>query len=337
LKSKITNVWWEVVGDSSGRETSQLSIQCTNPIGSEVKENRDGFEILVPCPSNMPSGSLYVADGLIRELCVEEEKNQATSIKALLDFPVKPRVETVPGMPFKTVVSLDRARIRNVFQGRSVVVDPGHGGNDFGQPGPVNLLEKHVALLVGQDLEEVLHQRGSAVLMTRIDDVEVSAEERLALPGIRKAHAYIGLHTRAHTDPDNDGFRILFNSSFPDSERLAHLIQGEITKKLKLHPRGISKGENLSRIGSLPAVSVEFVTITNWVEEGLLRSPVFRYRMAVCLANGLTGYFSGKGAAAGAQQAPGARMVFRPQRGVDSQWRRESSHLELISSPRKTT
>jgi N-acetylmuramoyl-L-alanine amidase len=62
-----------------------------------------------------------------------------------------------------------------------VVVDPGHGGRDPGNPGrflPRGVQEKHITLAIGRRLRDELEQRGIEVVMTRDADVLPRLEDR---------------------------------------------------------------------------------------------------------------------------------------------------------------
>ncbi len=68
-----------------------------------------------------------------------------------------------------------------LLPGHLVVVDPGHGGSDPGNPGrffPKGVQEKHVTLQIGLKLRTELEQRGVGVRMTRTTDVRPSIFER---------------------------------------------------------------------------------------------------------------------------------------------------------------
>ncbi|MGE3616503.1 MAG: N-acetylmuramoyl-L-alanine amidase [Gemmatimonadales bacterium] len=66
-------------------------------------------------------------------------------------------------------------------KGHVVVVDPGHGGVDPGNPGiffPRGVREKDVALKVGLLLREELRKRGVGVIMTRTTDTLIALQDR---------------------------------------------------------------------------------------------------------------------------------------------------------------
>ncbi len=63
----------------------------------------------------------------------------------------------------------------------SVVIDPGHGGHDPGNPGlhlPGNLTEKDINLAVSKALKQELERRGIEVVMTRSKDTLIALGDR---------------------------------------------------------------------------------------------------------------------------------------------------------------
>ena len=66
----------------------------------------------------------------------------------------------------------------------TVVIDPGHGGSDPGNPGlgfPKGVHEKDVTLAIGKALKQELELRGVRVLLTRTSDVLIDLRERARL------------------------------------------------------------------------------------------------------------------------------------------------------------
>jgi N-acetylmuramoyl-L-alanine amidase len=66
----------------------------------------------------------------------------------------------------------------------TVVIDPGHGGSDPGNPGlafPLGVREKDVTLAIGRVLKTELGRRGITAVLTRTTDVLVDLRERAAM------------------------------------------------------------------------------------------------------------------------------------------------------------
>ena len=81
---------------------------------------------------------------------------------------------------------------------RTVVIDPGHGGDDAGTRGPNGTLEKHVTLSVAQRLRTALESRlGVRVILTRTDDRSVALDQRAAIANNNQADIFISLHANA--------------------------------------------------------------------------------------------------------------------------------------------
>ncbi len=75
----------------------------------------------------------------------------------------------------------EAARTVGLRMAHRVVVDPGHGGTDPGNPGrylPRGVKEKHVTLGIGLLLRDELGRRGVEVVMTRTTDTLIGLAER---------------------------------------------------------------------------------------------------------------------------------------------------------------
>jgi N-acetylmuramoyl-L-alanine amidase len=81
---------------------------------------------------------------------------------------------------------------------RTIVVDPGHGGEEGGAAGPRGTMEKTVTLAVARRLKVALEARlGARVLLTRDDDRAMALDERAAVANNNKADVFISLHANA--------------------------------------------------------------------------------------------------------------------------------------------
>ncbi|HUF47966.1 MAG TPA: N-acetylmuramoyl-L-alanine amidase [Vicinamibacterales bacterium] len=89
---------------------------------------------------------------------------------------------------------------------RTVVIDPGHGGNDAGARGPGGTLEKTVTLQIATRLRTAIESRlGLRVLLTREGDIDVPIDRRSALANNNKADLFISLHANAAATPAASG------------------------------------------------------------------------------------------------------------------------------------
>lgn len=107
----------------------------------------------------------------------------------------------------------------------SIVIDPGHGGDDTGAIGPSGLLEKDVTLGVARMVAESLKGRISCkVLLTRAEDVFVPLPERTAFANKIGADLFISIHANATPKRDVKGvetYFLSFEATDDDARRLA--------------------------------------------------------------------------------------------------------------------
>ncbi len=154
-----------------------------------------------------------------------------------------------------------------------IVIDPGHGGKDYGARGYYKgVHEKNIVLQISKKLAtKIRKQIGCEVLMTRTTDKYLTLEERTAFANTKNADLFISIHTNAIKDKraygietyflnlatDDDAIRVaafenatstknisdlqtiltdlMQNAKINESSRLAGNVQGFLTKNLKNH------------------------------------------------------------------------------------------------------
>jgi N-acetylmuramoyl-L-alanine amidase len=96
---------------------------------------------------------------------------------------------------------------------RTVIIDPGHGGDELGARGPGGTLEKDVTLAVARRLKASLEARlGVRVLLTRDSDRTISLDERAALANNNKADLFVSLHANASVRATASGAEVFYLS-----------------------------------------------------------------------------------------------------------------------------
>ena len=87
--------------------------------------------------------------------------------------------------------------LRNIFglKIRTIVIDPGHGGEDPGTSGQFGTREKDLTLDIAKRLRQRLSQYdGYNILLTRTEDETLSLESRIEFSNSNKADLYISIH-----------------------------------------------------------------------------------------------------------------------------------------------
>ena len=83
-----------------------------------------------------------------------------------------------------------------------IVIDPGHGGRDFGAPGYLKgVYEKDIVLKIAKRLARQIRKKlDCEVFMTRNSDRHLTLEERTAIANTKNADLFISIHTNAARD-----------------------------------------------------------------------------------------------------------------------------------------
>ncbi len=97
-----------------------------------------------------------------------------------------------PDVRFAAPAPLDPAGLPLAV--RTVVLDPGHGGEEAGTRGPDGLVEKELTLDIAHRLAALLEQRSFTVLLTRNGDRTTSLEERVRFANVARADIMVSVH-----------------------------------------------------------------------------------------------------------------------------------------------
>jgi N-acetylmuramoyl-L-alanine amidase len=94
---------------------------------------------------------------------------------------------------------------------RTIVLDPGHGGDDTGATGAKGTLEKDVALALARRLKGALEARlGARILLTRDGDAAVPLDARASLANNNKADLFVSIHTSGSVRPSASGAAVFY-------------------------------------------------------------------------------------------------------------------------------
>ena len=91
------------------------------------------------------------------------------------------------------------AGYKKKFSGSSklVVIDPGHGGKDWGAKGCYSLIEKELVLDVARRVRDILTKKGIKVRMTRNSDVYIPLVKRADIANGIDADFFISIHANS--------------------------------------------------------------------------------------------------------------------------------------------
>ena len=181
-------------------------------------------------------------------------------------------------------------RKKGTLNGITIVVDPGHGGNDNGTTGVNKTPEKAINLLTAELLTNKLRSAGAEVILTRESDKYVDLRKRVAISNQHNADAFISIHYDAHELSSVHGFTTYYTNS--NQKELAQAIHKGISTKISLRDRGVQPGNYLVlRENSKPAVLLELGYLSNRDEERTVNTDYFREQATQGIYNGIINYF----------------------------------------------
>jgi N-acetylmuramoyl-L-alanine amidase len=194
-----------------------------------------------------------------------------------------------------------------------VVLDPGHGGEDFGAMCG-GVMEKDLTLDVARRVDRLLDSEGVATLMTRLGDSYVSLADRAAFGNRVKESIFISIHFNEDNKPVASGVETYYaahqinsastfaswlpffsqppsDSPKPESQSLAGFIQEALVVRTRSVDRGTQPKQFfvIANVSS-PAVLIEGGFITNQDELSKLASEDYRDQLAAAVADGILRY-----------------------------------------------
>lgn len=114
--------------------------------------------------------------------------------------------------------------------GTTVMIDPGHGGDETGAVGPTGIIEGDVNLDVANRLLDWLAERDIDAMTTRTGDYRIAIHSRGELAKAVQPDLFVSIHHNGgFPEPiDEPGTEVYFQHENPESKRLGGLLYEEI-------------------------------------------------------------------------------------------------------------
>lgn len=196
----------------------------------------------------------------------------------------------------------ENSAINNEIKNMLVVIDPGHGGEDFGgiypfdttNPELMEMKEKELNLEISLLLSDMLKKSGIQVKLTRSDDSTIELDKRLQLANQSHAALIVSVHNDMHPDESINGTRTFYYSGdgaslsrFPGG-KAAQIIQTHLTEQLGTTDLGMSNSNfKLLEQAGMCAVITEISYITNESDRQNLMTEEFRIKASQALHDGI--------------------------------------------------
>ncbi|WP_077324004.1 N-acetylmuramoyl-L-alanine amidase CwlD [Virgibacillus siamensis] len=190
--------------------------------------------------------------------------------------------------------------------GKTIVLDPGHGGPDGGAVGKDETLEKDIALEIAKKTQDFLQQAGALVYLTRENDTDLADKDtsglsrrkaediRNRLEFIKKKNAdfFITIHLNALSSSRWHGAQTFYFPKYDKSRHLARMIQAEIIRNLENTNRESLpiKGVYLLKHAEVPSALVEAGFLSNEHEREHLKKDTYQRKLAGSIYHGILRY-----------------------------------------------
>jgi len=201
------------------------------------------------------------------------------------------------------------AMAAGLLAGRTIFIDPGHGGPDPGSVGGQGTLEKDVVLSIALMLRNYLTEAGAVVHMSRTEDMDLSGMDagplaerkrrdllaRVDMINNSGADILVSIHANAIGSPRWSGGQTFYHPESPPASRLlAEAIQRELVHITGQTDRAVNHHIDhiVLRRARMPAATVEVGFLSNPQEERLLMGRSYQERVAWAIFVGIGRYFA---------------------------------------------
>lgn len=201
--------------------------------------------------------------------------------------------------------------------GYTIILDPGHGGDDFGTRSNTKptYLEKYLNLSAAKMLDGFLSQIGYNTILTRNEDIFIPLEKRAEFANDKKCKLFVSIHFNSAPSPEAEGIEVFYYRSdsntyrTKESKLLAKSILDKIILQTQAKSRGVKHGNfAVIRLTQMPAVLVEGGFLTNDKEMEKIKDPAYLKKLMWGIAQGIHQYVR-----AGGKESTSTPLAFSPE------------------------
>ena len=216
------------------------------------------------------------ADARTVKLAIKSTPKEATT---------KRQPENVTNLPTKTPEKI----ITRKSGEKVVVIDPGHGGTDYGAI-RAGINEKDITLDVSKRVASILRSNGYKVHLTLNEDKYVSLQGRVDIAEEVKPDIFVSIHVNSSEGTTATGIETHYYHDY--SIDLAKKVHTSLAKSIKSPDRGLFKSRfYVINHTTMPAVLVEIGFISNEEERAELVSEKRKQATAKAIAEGIMNYY----------------------------------------------
>ena len=209
--------------------------------------------------------------------------------------------------PFRVVIDVEKSvpaselKYSAGLRNKVIAIDPGHGGSDPGAIGVRGSREKDLNLYLAMKVKAVLEKAGARVLMTRVDDVDVSSPDasdrdelraRTLVGNNNRADIFISIHHNSSANSGLNGTTTYYYRKSVFDSVLAEALQDAMIQAGGLANIGVRTANFfVVKNTTMPAALLEIGFVSNPQEELTLANPNFQQKMAQAIVAGIDQFF----------------------------------------------
>lgn len=179
-------------------------------------------------------------------------------------------------------------------EGVTVMIDPGHGGNDPGTTsGTVD--EKDITLDIALLVKEYLEECNVSVLLTREDDTYIDKYDRAELANEKNVDLFVSIHCNYLEDnPGISGVETYYMENARNGMEFATAVHNNILSVTGANDMYVRTNDFVVIKNTLmPAILVETGYLSNAEDVRLLSTDEYKQKMAYGIAAGIVEYLNG--------------------------------------------
>ena len=142
-----------------------------------------------------------------------------------------------------TICNVNAKGLNFSLIGKTIIIDPGHGGADSGAI-KTNIYEKNINLELSLKIKTTLEKEGAIVLLTRDGDYDLSKpnalyrkksdfDNRIRIINNSNANLYLSIHLNIYKNSVYNGPQIFYSNKIKENKNMAKFFQMTINKYTK--------------------------------------------------------------------------------------------------------
>lgn len=196
---------------------------------------------------------------------------------------------------YYTGVEISKAKLPSEnmpLNGKSIVIDPGHGGEDEGFKGDfLGLLEKDIVLDISIRLKEKLEELGASVLLTRERDEKILATTRVKMVNEINPDFFISIHLDYYPNSNMKGVEMFYFRGDEVSKDIGINIANNL-KEVGIKTRGVKEGNfYIFREVGTSSMMFEAGFLSNKDEEMKFEDDEYVEKLVTSMSKGISNYF----------------------------------------------